>query len=233
MRLFAAVKNMDMSSDDKDKHIFELLDLVGLGKKKDNKLNSLSRTLSGGQKRKLSVAIALLNDPPVCILDEPSSGVDVHSSKAIQKILLKIRKNRVIIMTTHSMEEASILADRIGILAGGKLLCSGSSLFLKQQYEIGYTLTLKKNIVGDINDRDDMIAIQDSLDDYGSISVARFDSVVSKSIFVKTYSGKNIRIYTIVVGLFGKEKGKFGNFNVVNWANYANRSVFTCNWWTF
>jgi ATP-binding cassette subfamily A (ABC1) protein 3 len=193
MRLFAAVKNMDMSSDDKDKHIFELLDLVGLGKKKDNKLNSLSRTLSGGQKRKLSVAIALLNDPPVCILDEPSSGVDVHSSKAIQKILLKIRKNRVIIMTTHSMEEASILADRIGILAGGKLLCSGSSLFLKQQYEIGYTLTLKKNIVGDINDRDDMIAIQDPLDDYGSISVARFDSVVSKSIFVKTYSGKNIR----------------------------------------
>jgi ABC-type multidrug transport system ATPase subunit len=59
-------------------------------------------------------------------------------------VLLDARKDRVIVMTTHDMDEASSIADRIGIIAAGKLMCSGSNLFLKDKYGVGYTLTVNK-----------------------------------------------------------------------------------------
>ena len=120
-----------------------MIDEVGLGATGDNKANALAGTLSGGQKRKLSVGIALIGDSKIVYLDEPSSGMDVASQRVIWDLLLRSKAGRVIVLTTHSMEEAEI-GDRIAIMASGKLMCNGSSLFLKHQYGAGYTLTVSK-----------------------------------------------------------------------------------------
>lgn len=127
---------------------------------------TLSKDLSGGQKRKLCIAIALIGDPQVSkkktqdkindlktilkskiwknnkilILDEPTSGMDPSSRRAIWNLLQSIRHNKVILLTTHFMDEADILADRKAVLSKGKLTCIGSSLFLKNRFGLGYHL---------------------------------------------------------------------------------------------
>lgn len=97
------------------------------------KLNTLAGSLSGGQKRKLSVALALLGNSKVVFLDEPTSGMDPYSRRATWDLLRKNRKGRAIVLTTHFMDEADILGDRIAIMAEGKVKCCGSSYFLKSQ----------------------------------------------------------------------------------------------------
>eukprot|EP00636_Phaeomonas_parva_P002754 CAMPEP_0118878728 /NCGR_PEP_ID=MMETSP1163-20130328/18636_1 /TAXON_ID=124430 /ORGANISM="Phaeomonas parva, Strain CCMP2877" /LENGTH=107 /DNA_ID=CAMNT_0006814657 /DNA_START=23 /DNA_END=342 /DNA_ORIENTATION=- len=101
--------------------------------------------LSGGQKRKLSVAIALIGGSEVVILDEPTSGMDPYSRRSTWQVLQRNKHGRVILLTTHFMDEADILGDRIAIMAEGVLKCWGSSLFLKKNYGVGYTLTVVKN----------------------------------------------------------------------------------------
>ncbi|XP_070580684.1 cholesterol transporter ABCA5-like isoform X2 [Ptychodera flava] len=96
--------------------------------------------LSGGQKRKLCVGMALIGDPKVLFLDEPSSGMDPYSRRQLWSLLKKTREGRVIVLTTHFMDEADILADRKAIIAKGTLRCYGSSLFLKNRFGIGYHL---------------------------------------------------------------------------------------------
>jgi ATP-binding cassette subfamily A (ABC1) protein 3 len=98
------------------------------------KADALSKTLSGGQKRKLSVAIALVGGSEVVFLDEPSSGMDVNARRNLWEILKRCTNNRIIILTTHYMEEASTLGKRIGIMSDGKLQCCGSNLFLIKKY---------------------------------------------------------------------------------------------------
>ncbi|XP_021957188.1 ATP-binding cassette sub-family A member 3 [Folsomia candida] len=104
-----------------------------------DKANSYSKKLSGGQKRKLCLGIALIGDAKVVFLDEPTSGLDVEARRAIWDALLAERGNRTIILTTHFMEEADVLGDRIAIMAQGKVQCSGSSMFLKKYFGAGYT----------------------------------------------------------------------------------------------
>ncbi|KAG7367345.1 multidrug ABC transporter ATPase [Nitzschia inconspicua] len=113
---------------------------VALGEKS----NTLSKNLSGGMKRKLSVAIAFCGDSEIVICDEPTSGMDPFSRRFTWNVLREYRKNRTIVLTTHFMEEADILGDRIAIMAEGRLRCQGSSLFLKKKYGVGYQLTIEK-----------------------------------------------------------------------------------------
>ena len=87
--------------------------------------NLLVQKLSGGNKRKLSLAIALVGNPSVLLLDEPSSGLDAAGKRILWKKLSSVSKDRAIVLTTHSMEEADALAHRAGILAG-HLLTIGS-----------------------------------------------------------------------------------------------------------
>jgi ATP-binding cassette subfamily A (ABC1) protein 5 len=101
-----------------------------------------SKSLSGGQKRKLCIAIALIGNPKIILLDEPTSGVDAYSRRQLWSLLQSYKKDRVIILTTHFMDEADVLSDRKAIITNGKLRCVGSSLFLKNRFGIGYHLTV-------------------------------------------------------------------------------------------
>ncbi|KAH9151195.1 hypothetical protein LEN26_003903, partial [Aphanomyces euteiches] len=109
-----------------------------------DKRHTPTAELSGGMKRKLSLAIALLGDSRVVFLDEPTSGMDPYSRRRCWDVILNNRHNRVMVLTTHFMDEADILGDRIAIMADGELRCCGSSLFLKNRYGAGYTLSLVK-----------------------------------------------------------------------------------------
>ena len=113
---------------------------VGLATKQDASASSLS----GGMKRKLSLAMALMGDSKVVFLDEPTSGMDPFARRFTWDLLKRSRQNRTIILTTHFMDEADMLGDRIAIMASGKIRCCGTSLFLKKQYGTGYTLTAVK-----------------------------------------------------------------------------------------
>lgn len=122
-------------------HVIELVQQVGL----TEKLDIRSASLSGGMKRKLCLAMALVGDPKFVLLDEPTSGMDPYSRRATWELLQKAKVGRVILLTTHFMDEADTLADRIAILSEGMLLCSGSSLFLKNRFGAGYLLTVTKS----------------------------------------------------------------------------------------
>ncbi|XP_057526863.1 ABC transporter A family member 2-like [Amaranthus tricolor] len=93
---------------------------------------------SGGMKRRLSVAIALIGDPKLIILDEPTTGMDPISRRHVWDIIENAKQGRAIILTTHSMEEADILSDRIGIMAKGRLRCIGTSIRLKSRFGTGF-----------------------------------------------------------------------------------------------
>nr|KAF6439589.1 hypothetical protein HJG63_000034 [Rousettus aegyptiacus] len=110
----------------------------------EDKWDSRCRFLSGGMKRKLSIGIALIAGSKVLMLDEPTSGMDAISRRAIWDLLQQQKSDRTILLTTHFMDEADLLGDRIAIMAKGELQCCGSSLFLKQKYGAGYHMTLVK-----------------------------------------------------------------------------------------
>lgn len=99
--------------------------------------HQLSKTLSGGQKRKLSVAIAMIGNSKIVLLDEPTSGMDTSARRRLWEMLKKNKAGRIVILTTHYMDEADILGDRIAIMAEGDVQCTGSSLFLKNRYGVG------------------------------------------------------------------------------------------------
>ncbi len=88
--------------------------------------NKQARTLSGGWKRKLSIAMALIGDPEVLFLDEPTLGLDVLARRELWKIIERLKGKKTIILTTHYMEEAEALAERIGIMVSGKLVDLGT-----------------------------------------------------------------------------------------------------------
>ncbi|XP_043921604.1 ATP-binding cassette sub-family A member 13-like [Protopterus annectens] len=101
-------------------------------------------TLSGGMKRKLSISISFLGNSTTVILDEPTSGVDPCSRRSIWDIMLKYRAGRTIILTTHHLDEAEVLSNRIAILEQGQLKCYGSPAFLRELYGQGCKLTFNK-----------------------------------------------------------------------------------------
>uniref|UniRef100_A0A8C1ZPL7 P-type phospholipid transporter n=1 Tax=Cyprinus carpio TaxID=7962 RepID=A0A8C1ZPL7_CYPCA len=131
-----------LSEEDVKAEMEQILTDTGL----PHKRKSRTSQLSGGMQRKLSVALAFVGGSKVVILDEPTAGVDPYARRGIWDLLLKYRTGRTILLSTHHMDEADILGDRIAIISHGKLCCVGSSLFLKTQLGTGYYLTLvKKN----------------------------------------------------------------------------------------
>lgn len=115
----------------------EMLELVP-------KTDARSSTLSGGMKRKLCVGIALCGNSKVVMLDEPTAGMDPSARRALWDLLLNQKKDRTMLLSTHFMDEADLLGDRIAIMSGGQLQCCGSSFFLKKKYGAGYHLVMDK-----------------------------------------------------------------------------------------
>ncbi|CAF2249794.1 unnamed protein product [Rotaria magnacalcarata] len=168
LELFSQMRNLDRIKIDES--IDKILDLIGLV----NDRRTLSKDLSGGMKRRLSIGISLIGDPKVSqinryttyhisvsilsyyrkssvllsvilILDEPTSGVDPYNRRLIWMIIQKMKDiGKCVILTTHFLEEADILSDRIVIMSHGRLQASGTPDFLKQQTDYEYRLFIDK-----------------------------------------------------------------------------------------
>eukprot|EP00392_Amoebophrya_sp_AT5.2_P011310 g11387.t1 len=108
--------------------------------------DKLVRNYSGGMQRRLCVAIASIGDPEMIFLDEPTTGLDPVSRRQIWDFIQELKTNRVVVLTTHSMEEADCLADQIGILSVGRLKCLGTSLALKNKYGSGFRLSFSLDL---------------------------------------------------------------------------------------
>ncbi|KAK9453826.1 hypothetical protein V1511DRAFT_461509 [Dipodascopsis uninucleata] len=135
LTFYASIRGVRRS--DIQKTVDKMIESVGLQKFK----NRMALRLSGGNQRKLSLAIALMGDPHVLLLDEPSSGMDAASKRVMWKTVASVSKGRSIVLTTHSMEEADVLASRAGILAQS-LLAIGSSDELRSRYGTTYQVHL-------------------------------------------------------------------------------------------
>lgn len=110
-------------------NIYDKLSSVNLLEKK----NSIVSTLSGGMQRRLNIAIALIHNPKLLILDEPTTGLDIESRYEIWQLILKLKQEGItILLTTHFLEEAEKLCDRIGIMKEGKIIKEGTLTQLKQ-----------------------------------------------------------------------------------------------------
>uniref|UniRef100_A0A0K0EFG7 ABC transporter domain-containing protein n=1 Tax=Strongyloides stercoralis TaxID=6248 RepID=A0A0K0EFG7_STRER len=106
-----------------------------------DKVNEYCNKLSGGMKRKLSVCMALCGGSEMVFLDEPTSGMDVEARQDVTSLLNEEKKLRAILLTTHYMDEADSMGDRIIIMGKGRILCDGTSDFLKKRFGTGYQLT--------------------------------------------------------------------------------------------
>ena len=143
LELFAALKGIP------SEHAKKLID------KKLNEMNLMpfekvcAGTYSGGNKRKLSVALAMLGNPPIVFLDEPSTGMDPEARRFMWNVSSRIsseRKRSSIILTTQSMEEAEALSTRIAIMVNGSFQCLGTIQHIKHKFGRGYELEIKLTI---------------------------------------------------------------------------------------
>lgn len=107
--------------------------------------------LSGGQKRKLCIGIAILGNPKYMFFDEPTTGLDPVSRRKIWNLFSDLKKNKIIFLTTHFMDEADILADRKLILSNGIIRCLGTSVFLKNHFNMMYSLNVKTNYPNEVH----------------------------------------------------------------------------------
>ncbi len=116
----------------------ELLKMMGL----ESKSNVLARKLSGGMKRRLNICLALIHDPEILILDEPEAGLDPQSRILVRGLIKSLAKEKTIILTTHNMDEADRLSDRVAIIDHGKLLLVNTPENLKKSIGEGDILEI-------------------------------------------------------------------------------------------
>ena len=117
----------------------ELLAVLGLEEKK----HKLAKTLSGGMKRRLNIALALVHDPQILILDEPQAGLDPQSRILVREYIRSLAGKKTVILTTHDMDEADRLAERVGIIDHGELLVLDAPENLKRKVGAGDVLEIK------------------------------------------------------------------------------------------
>lgn len=102
----------------------------------------LVKNLSGGMKRRLSLAVSLVGSPDIVFLDEPTTGLDPKARQQVWEVLQEVKRAHSVILTTHGMDEADYLCTRIGIMSRGRLMCIGSPMHLKRKYGNGYEITV-------------------------------------------------------------------------------------------
>jgi ABC-2 type transport system ATP-binding protein len=122
----------------------ELLAKMGLGRKR----SSLATTLSGGMKRRMNVIMAVMHDPEILVFDEPEAGLDPQSRVLVREFIRELSRNRSVIITTHNMDEADRMADRVAIMDQGKLLQLDTPGNLKRSIGEGDILLLRISASG-------------------------------------------------------------------------------------
>lgn len=147
IRIFCELKAEQRSNHDSE--VQHLIKAIGLSAK----MSCTSKDLSGGQKRRLQLGMMLAGGSAVCCVDEVSSGVDPIARRKLWNILLAERGTRTIILTTHFLEEADVLADHVAILAQGSIRAEGSSLELKERHGGGFA------IVAELRDKSDILLL--------------------------------------------------------------------------
>jgi ABC-type multidrug transport system ATPase subunit len=136
LQLFARLKGLGGSVEDLDREVEARLHAVNLVADQ----HRAAGTFSGGMRRRLSVAIACIGDPQVILLDEAATGLDPVNRSELWKMILDLKRggDKALIVTTHDLQEAELLSDRVAIMGHGKIWCVGSSLDLKARYGGGY-----------------------------------------------------------------------------------------------
>merc|ERR1711871_1336475 len=170
------------------------------------KADAPSKTLSGGMKRRLSIAMAVIGNPRVVFLDEPTTGLDPNTRRFVWDYILEMKKNRIVVPTTHSMEEADALCTRIGIMVNGELKSLGTPQELKRMYGGGYRVIIRLNekfALDDIKCQETILKLlQEEYDgeDYKSaqdINDLKSNSEESAVSFVATNSSMTLKTYNV------------------------------------
>jgi ABC-2 type transport system ATP-binding protein len=186
----------------------ELLEMVGLVQRASEKV----KKYSGGMKRRLSIAMALISDPEVLILDEPTLGLDAQSRRAIWSHIEELKGTKTILHTTHYLEEADALADRIAIIDEGKIIASGTPAELKRSISDGQVISVEagglteesiavlSEISTDIKRTNGGLEIRGDLHLYDIVDVLR-----PRGVVVEAVSRKRVTLDDVFVELTGKE----------------------------
>jgi ABC-2 type transport system ATP-binding protein len=144
LRLIGGIRGL--AKEEVKKRSEELLEMVGLAKRAKEQV----RKFSGGMKRRLSIAMALVSDPQVLFLDEPTLGLDPQSRRGIWEHIVELKGKKTILLTTHYLEEADALADRIAIIDEGKIVALGTPQELKDSISDMQVMVVKaKNLPPD------------------------------------------------------------------------------------
>jgi ABC-2 type transport system ATP-binding protein len=202
LEFFAAINNVPRTS--RHQRIMEVLELVGLHAKAD----VFFQKYSGGMKRKLALARALLADPPILLLDEPTTGLDVTSSRNIRDFIkndLSKKHGKTVLYTTHYIEEVSQMCDRVAIMNKGKIVALDTPDALK-----GMT---KKGEVADFvvkNMSEAQVNTLRGLEGVSSLASEVQDSVLGQTrLRVRL---ENVNALPMVLDFFFREKIKLVNF---------------------
>ena len=135
-----------LKGDESKRRAKDLMELMELEDRKDQ-----ARKLSGGLQRRLSIAMALMSDPLILFLDEPTLGLDPHARRSVWNYIEKLKKEKTILLTTHYLEEADSLADHIAIIHDGKIIEAGTSGELKSRHSNSKTIKItSENITGEV-----------------------------------------------------------------------------------
>jgi len=176
----------------KDRITDTILKLVSLEKQ----ANSYSRSLSGGMKRRLMVAKAMVHQPPIIILDEPTAGVDVDLRKKLWENVRSLNKKGVtIILTTHYLEEAEKMCDRIGILSHGELVALDTTKNLLNKIQtkiVNFTTDKKPNI-----NENDLESLKVISNENGKLCVSYEKSKINIDQIISHLNAQNIKIFDI------------------------------------
>jgi ABC-2 type transport system ATP-binding protein len=144
----------------------KLLDELGLGEKR----GQLGRSLSGGMQRRLNLALALVHDPGILVLDEAEAGLDPQSRVLVRDYIKSLARRKTVVLTTHNMDEADRVADRIAIIDHGELLALGAPAALKRQ--VGEGDVIEITLAGDEHARKQGGDALSPLADRASISLS-------------------------------------------------------------
>ena len=202
LEFYAAINNVPRHA--RRERIMEVLDLVGM---KDNAFERFQK-YSGGMKRKLALARALLSDPPILLLDEPTTGLDVVSSRTIREFIrndLSKKQGKTVLYTTHYIEEAAQICDKIAIIHKGRLIALDTPQALRDM--------AKKNEVLDVivkNMRKTQVNALKSIDGVASLAADVQDAVLGQTHLRLRL--ENVETLPRIFDFFFKQRIKIVNF---------------------